>query len=297
MAKKSGNRWTHKATNLKSNTRIAEYSAGVFSILGSKSAAKKALSSGRLWLNGRQASYTDVVKKGDLLELRGSAIQKIKKYEIDLEIIYEDDFLVVVNKPGGIAVNGNRYKTVENALADINKNNRQADALARPVAAHRIDVPTNGLVLLAKTKTALIQLGKAFQDNKVQKEYVALAHGQTPEKGQIDEAIQGKRAVTQYETLQSVSSKVFKHLSLLKLKPITGRTHQLRIHLKDKGHLIVGDKLYAEGRKTILGKGLLLCARRLQFAHPIDGRLLDLQIDPPTKFFRIMEREKNRFEK
>ena len=293
--KERKNYWRHEVGQIEGRTRIIDYCPEVFSILGSKSATKKAIAGERLMLNGKPAKFTDTVRRGDLIELTGSGVHKVKKYEIDLDIVYEDDFLIVVNKPGGIAVNGNRYKTVENAVADVNQSNPQTDALLRPVAVHRIDVPTNGLVMLAKTKTAQIKLGKAFQTNKVKKEYIAVVHGKPPAKGRIDEAIGEKRAITEFKNLQTVPSQVFEHLSLLRLRPVTGRTHQLRIHLNNRGHLIVGDKMYAEGRKTILGKGLLLCAAKLQFTHPETGAPVVVEIDPPAKFERVLRREKERF--
>jgi RluA family pseudouridine synthase len=295
MAKSAKEYWRHKVSKVEKNTGIIGYSAGAFTILGSKSAVKKAITGDRLLLNGKIAKFSDVVKNGDLIELHGTGLQKAKKYDVDLEIVYEDDFLLVVNKPGGIAVNGNRNKTVENAFADINRNNSQEDALPRPVAVHRIDVPTTGLVMLAKTKTALIKLSKAFQNNEVKKEYLAIVHGKTPAKGVIDEPIQEKTAVTKFETLQVVPSRIFKNLSLVRLQLLTGRTHQLRIHLKEKGHLIVGDKMYADRQKTIQGKGLLLCSCKIQFEHPQTGRMVNVEVDLPAKFERILQREGGRF--
>jgi RluA family pseudouridine synthase len=292
---KQNNYWKHLVPPLSGSIRIADYCGPVFSILGSKSAAKKAIAGGRLLLNGKPAVTADFVKKGDLIELRGVGIQKIKKLDVDLNIVYEDDFLIVIQKPGGIAVNGNRYKTVENALSDFNRNNPLPDALPRPIAVHRIDVPTSGLVMLAKTKSALIQLSKAFQHNQVKKEYVAIVHGAPPQKGSIDSPIDGKDALTEFECLQTVRSRVFETLSLVKLLPQTGRTHQLRLHLKDQGHLIVGDKMYADGIRTILGKGLLLCAVGLRFIHPQHDEKIDIRINPPAKFEKLLQRENDRF--
>ena len=108
-----------------------------------------------------------MLKNGDILKLQGLGIQKARSFDAELEVVYEDDWLIVINKPAGIAVNGNRNKTVENAIAGTAKRSKQADALPRPIAVHRIDVPTTGLVLVAKTKSALIQLSKAFQQNQV----------------------------------------------------------------------------------------------------------------------------------
>lgn len=279
--------------------QLVGYCAQVFGILGSKSAVKKAINEKRLLVNGRPARYTDRIKSRDRLELiprTPKAVGSIK-FDQEVPIVYEDDWLIVINKPGGIAVNGNRNKTIENVVANFAKKSPAADALPKPRAVHRIDVPTKGLVLLAKTKKALILLSKAFQEGKVKKEYTALVHGKAKEKGRINSPIQGKESITEYTTLRTVLSRVYKSFSLLRLFPLTGRTHQLRIHLNEVRHLIVGDKQYAGRRKTILGKGLFLCASRLTFQHPISNEELDLSIDIPVRFEKLLDREATRFSK
>lgn len=296
MAKKAQKSWTRRVSGLKNPIPIAEYSRKVFPILSSKTATKKAINGGRLFLNGKKARSNDTVKNGDQLKLEGFGIQRARSFEADLDIVYEDDFFIIVNKPAGIAVNGNRIKTVENALAGVAEPSSQADALPRPVAVHRIDVPTKGLVLLAKAKSALVQLAEAFQHNRVKKEYMAVVHGKAVPKGRITLPVKGKKAVTDYQTLKVVPSQVFKNLSLVRLMPVTGRTHQLRIHLKQQGHLIVGDKMYADQQDTILGKGLFLCAYRLQFTHPDSGLPVDVKIDPPNRFQKLLAREEKRYQ-
>ncbi len=276
-----------------SATRIAEYCGVVFPTLASKSAAKKAITAGHIFLNGKKARTADFVKNGDLIELRGSAVRKIKRLDYHIPIEYQDPHLLIVNKPGGIAVNGNRYKTVENGMAHIPPSTER-DALPRPIAVHRLDVPTCGLVVLARTKSAQIKMGKLFQSNRIRKEYIAIVHGTPTSEGEVNSAIQDKTSLTKYQVLRSVPSRIFGSLSLIRLLPITGRTHQLRIHLKSIGHLIVGDKMYADGRKTILGKGLQLCATQLIFAHPVTQDPLSIRIEPPAKFSRILDREAKR---
>lgn len=287
--------WKHHVPASQERLRISDYCGGAFAALGSKSAAKKAIIKGRVLLNGKVAKTADFIQAGDLIELQGTGVRQIKRYEVNLEIVYEDDFLIVINKPGGIAVNGNRYKTVENGLVGLAKVSNQEDALPRPVAVHRIDVPTKGLVLLAKTKKTQIILSKAFQDKQIKKEYVAIVHGKLIREGLIEEPIKGKKAITRFQTIETTPSQVYQHLSLVKLEPITGRTHQLRIHLRNQGHLIVGDKMYAKEQKTILGKGLFLCACKMQFKHPATQKMLKVEIDPPTRFSRLMQREKERY--
>ena len=297
MSRKKNQRWVEIVKDLPKKLPINIISAKLFPILGSKSAANKAIQGQRLFLNGKMAQVSDMVENGDKIELKGSGVKKIKKYDLDLEIIFEDDYLIAVNKPSGIAVNGNRNKTVENALADKNHNNKFADVLPHPVAIHRIDVPTTGIVLLAKTKKALIEVSKAFQKNQVSKEYVAVVHGKTPQNGRISFPIKNKNAITQFETMEVVGSRIFDHLSLVKLIPITGRTHQLRIHMQQEGHFIVGDKMYADGKKTIFGKGLMLCARSISFQHPATKETINLHIKYPKKFRHILDREKKLFKK
>ena len=295
MAKKGKKHPPHQVGRVAPNTSVLDYCPRAFPLLGSKTAVKKAIAGGRLLHNGKPARAEGIVKKGDRLELRGAGIQQARDFDMDLEVVYEDDFLLVVNKPAGIAVNGNRIKTVENAVAGAIQPSEQPDALPRPVAVHRIDVPTRGLVLLAKSKRVLIQLSKAFEHSAVTKEYIALVHGKPPQRGVIEEAIQGKEAVTKFETIDVAPSRVFNNLSLVKLRPVTGRTHQLRIHLQRKGHLIVGDKEYARGRKTILGKGLFLCACKLEFSHPATGEAVVVEIDAPPRFGKLLERERERY--
>ena len=155
MAKKRKQGWSIVVKDLKKEMPIHIYCAKAFSILGSKTAVKKAIEKRQLQLNGKPAQLNQQIKNGDQLTLLPATRKKTKKVNVDLPILFEDDHLIIVHNPAGIAVNGNRNTTVENALADKNKNNSLPDALPQPVAAHRIDLPTIGIVLLAKTKSAL----------------------------------------------------------------------------------------------------------------------------------------------
>jgi len=288
-----------KVKNIQGNIRLTDYCAKNFPILGSRSAAKKAINAGRIFLNHRRSFEADMVNNGDIIVLKKpkEKQRKIGKIAVPIEIIFEDDYLIIANKPAGIAVNGNRKKTLENIVATVVKRSNQKDALPKPVAAHRIDVPTKGLVILAKTKSTLININKAFQNNQIHKTYVAVVHGDLRGEGRIETPINGKSAITLYKNLSTVPSKIFGYLSLLQLKLITGRTHQLRIHLKETGHLIVGDKQYVDQQRTILGKGLFLCSCELSLKHPITQRLLEIKINPPNRFNRLLDRERTRFNK
>lgn len=295
MGKKAQKYWKLEVSGLKKPMPLSAYCARVFPILGSKSAVQKAIVAGRLLRNGQHARIQDQVKNGDWLELRGSGVQQARSFDAELEVVFEDNWLVLINKPAGIAVNGNRQKTVENAMAGLATSSTEPDALPRPVAVHRIDVPTKGLVLLAKTKSVLIRLGQDFENNRIKKEYLAVVHGRPEATGRIDLAIEGKQAITHFETLQVAPSRVYRHLAMLRLMPVTGRTHQLRIHLQKRGHLIVGDKAYAGQQSTILGKGLFLCACQLRFVHPVTSEEMLIRIEPPERFHRLLDRERERF--
>lgn len=288
-----------KVKNIPGDIRLTDYCAKHFPILGSRSAAKKAINGGNVFVNNRRSFETDLVSNGDVIVLKKPKRRnvKIENIPIDVDIIFQDEYLVVANKPAGIAVNGNRNKTLENIIAKIANRSFEEDALDQPVAAHRIDVPTKGLVILAKTKSALISINKAFQNNQVQKAYIAVVHGDLSGEGRIETPIDGKSAITEYKSLSVVPSKVFGHLTMLRLALITGRTHQLRIHLKEKRHLIVGDKQYAGPQRTILGKGLFLCSCELSLKHPKTNKQLKFEIEPPNRFSRLLEREGNRFRK
>jgi len=286
---------SHHVKEVSPSTRLVDYIGPIFSQLGSKSAAKKALKKKAVFLNGNIAYGHEFLNRGDRLELRADLHTRIKKLDVDIPIIYEDEFLIVVNKPAGIATNGNRHKTAENAVIGRYNMSSAEDALYRPISVHRLDVPTRGLLIMAKTKTALRLLGQLFQQKRVHKHYYAIVHGKPAESGIVDKPIQGKSARTEFETVRVVKSRIFDTLSLVRLKPHTGRTHQLRIHMSSLGHLIAGDKQYADGQKTILGKGVYLAACGLAFKHPITNRYLELTTDIPNKFLRLLDREEARF--
>ena len=271
---------------------IMEYCARSFPILGSKTAVKKAILKEQVLLNDKLATINDFVRNGDLIQLLKQEVKPVtkSKFDMDMPVVYEDDYLIIVDKPGGIAVNGNRNKTVENALIALAQKTTQKDALPMPTAVHRLDVPTKGLVMFAKTKTALIRLNKAFQNGEVSKVYYAIVHGKTPAKGLINTPIDDKPSETEFELIKTAKGRGrgAEELSLVKLMPITGRTHQLRIHLQRIGHLVLGDKQYAGRQRTLLKKGLFLCACELHFLHPITKAPMKIQIPIPKRFKRLV---------
>jgi len=212
-------------------------------------------------------------------------------------VVYEDDHMAVINKPAGISVSGNLFKTVVNTLSFNLKESSEKDKLNWPLPVHRIDNPTRGLLIVAKTKTASIKLGQAFEKKQIEKKYHAVVKGETPIEGTIETSIDGKVSVSNYLKLDSSSSLKNKQLTLLELEPKTGRTHQLRIHCSSIGHPILGDNLYGEEGNTLKHKGLFLAAVSLSFKHPITNEQLDISIPTPSKFLKRLANEARRYNK
>nr|WP_246205968.1 RluA family pseudouridine synthase [Fulvivirga aurantia] len=207
-----------------------------------------------------------------------------KTYELKVPVVFEDDYLAIVNKPAGLTTSGNSFKTLENTLAFNLEPGNQPDAYQQPKPIHRLDHATSGLVIVAKTKAVRVALGKALQEGQISKFYKAIVSGDTPSHGEIHTPIEGQKAHTTYKKVKSRSDKLY---TLLELSPITGRTHQLRIHCAEEGFPIVGDKLY--GGVIGPGKGLFLCAYRIGFQHPVTGAAIDAHIDLPQKFNRLLK--------
>lgn len=271
---------------------LNRYAPKVFAIITSKERAKKQIDKGFLKVNGQKVSKAYRITPGDVIELYEDQRTSKKVFEEELEVVYEDDYLAVINKPGGLPVNGNTFKTLENALPHNLKPTTQEDALPCPLPVHRLDVPTCGLVMVAKTVNAQVILGDMLQQKKVDKQYHAVVIGEiSPAEGLIDEPIQEKPSKTKYKVLEVKPSVKYGKLSKVALYPITGRTHQLRIHMANKGNSIVGDDYYSGKHELQKGKGLLLCAVEVKLQHPITKEPLKVTIDPPRKFGKYMERE------
>lgn len=287
----------HIIPSIETDIRFLDYCYGLFPQLPSKKSVKKAIKNAELLLNDKRAESGRWLKKGDKITLIDLQLQAPKPYEITLEIIYEDEYLAIINKPAGIITSGNQFKTIENALIHNIKKSTKEDALKWAKPVHRLDAPTSGLLICAKTKTAHMLLGKLFQDKTIQKTYHAIVQGTTPLSGTIQQDINEQKAITTFQTIQTIPSLQNNSISLLNIQPKTGRTHQIRIHLSQMGHPIIGDKLYGQEGNILKNKGLFLAATALDFTHPISQEKLLLRIDPPHKFESLIEREARRWKK
>lgn len=238
-----------------------------------------------------------------------------------IKIIYEDADILVLDKPSGITVNRSDTTKGEETIQDWVENefkvqvlrlkgNEEGDFYKRSGIVHRIDKETSGILLVAKTPQAFEDLQKQFKDRNIKKTYLALVHGKVlPETGEISVPVGrlpwnrkkfgvlagGREAVTSYKllsTLHLVVGKKEEPFSLLELYPETGRTHQIRVHLKYFNHPIFADFLYA-GRKTsrddrkILGR-VFLHAKKIVFTHPISKKRITLESPLPEDLQKIV---------
>ena len=287
----------HIVQNLSSPTRLSDYAIDIFQELPSRKSVKKAIKAGRFQVNKEVKNSGYFVQSGDLIELLASTKPIGEILQLPLEIVFEDDFLAIINKPAGLAVSGNFFKTVANALPFNLKKSNAVDALRKPLPVHRLDALTSGLLVISKTKTASIHLGQQFENQQITKQYQAIAMGTISKNGTIEMPIDDKKSLTHFEVKKSVKSLQSGQLSLVNLFPKPGRTHQLRIHLASIGCPILGDALYGNEGQILKGKGLFLSAIGLTFTHPISDEPLNFNIDVPNKFLRRMELEEKRWKK
>lgn len=279
---------THIVPKLELPIRLQEYGVGIFKTLPSKSGFKKAIKKNLVRVNNKIATTALFIKGGETIELfqnseLPSAIQKLK---FPLKVVFEDDYLAVIEKPPGVLVSGNTFVTIYNALPQNLQKSTLEDAV-RATPIHRLDYPTSGLLLVGKTSTSIRALYKLFEHKDIQKTYAAITIGKMETEGTINQVLEEKEAITQYKVEKTVVSERFEYLNLVKLTPITGRRHQLRKHLFSLGNPILGDKDYFLEHKILKGKGLYLHATTLAFTHPITHKKLHITSEFPKKFKKI----------
>ena len=279
---------SHTVPQLTEKIRLSDYAGGIFTSITSRKGMKKAIDKGMVRLNGRIASTADLLSGGELIELFfDETARKRPSIELRLEVLFEDDFLAVINKPPGIEVSGNRKWTVENALSQNLKPSGLADTLLYPEPIHRLDYPTSGALLIGKTSSAVIELNRQFADREVEKTYMAITIGKMNGSGEVDAEIDGKPSESTFKVLQTVVSERFGWLNLVELNPKTGRRHQLRKHMALLGNPILGDREYGTEGLILNGKGLYLHAVSLSFAHPFTQEKLTIRSSLPKKFVKI----------
>jgi 23S rRNA pseudouridine1911/1915/1917 synthase len=288
---------THVVAQITEPVRLSDYLIGKFEEIATRKGIKKAILHKRIHVNGSVASTGNWVRSGDVITLLEGQFAKPKDFDLDLEIPYEDDYFAVVVKPSGIPVSGNLFKTLYNTLGENLKASTQADALPWPQPVHRLDTATSGLVIVAKTHAVRVRLGEMLAQKRILKRYRAILQGELSGSGTVETPVGEKSAKTKYEAVETVHALQDTKLTLVDLYPLTGRTHQLRIHMASLGCPIVGDKLYRGELAMKMDKGLFLCAVALSFPHPVTHDPVEVEIPQPAKFDSYLEREKKRVEK
>jgi 23S rRNA pseudouridine1911/1915/1917 synthase len=269
----------------------------------SRSFIQKLIEDGHVTVNGKPAKSSLKLKDGDAVSVFIAPPEPTvhQAEDIAIDIIYEDPDLLVVNKPAGMTTHpapGNPTHTLVNAVLAHLPNLPEGDTAARPGIVHRLDKDTSGLIIIAKTRSALANLSAQFKLREVKKTYTALLKGGlTPKKGIIDAPIgrdrahrqkmavcdTGRPARTAYEV-----SRYYEGYTLVEVRPETGRTHQIRVHFACMGHSIVGDATYGS-RSEIIGRQALH-AGRLSFKLPSTGKMVEFAAPLPPDMQAAIDR-------
>nr|WP_289045072.1 RluA family pseudouridine synthase [uncultured Olleya sp.] len=278
---------THIVPSLNQTIRLQEYGVGIFDTIATKSALKKVLKKQFITVNGSIATTATFIKGGETIVLNLPENNTLNnKLKLKLDVLFEDNYLAVIHKPAGILVSGNTFKTIANALLQNLKPSTLDDA-TQPQPVHRLDYATTGILLIGKTSSSIRALNTLFKTRAITKSYYAITIGNMLNNGSIKTNIDDKTSHSDYQVCQTVISKRFETLNLVKLNPKTGRRHQLRKHLFSIGHPILGDQTYGFESLILKGKGLYLHAYSLAFTHPFTNTHLVLTSQLPKRFTKI----------
>lgn len=295
--------------NDESNIRLDSYIVSKVSGL-TRAAVQRLLDEENILVNSKKSKNSYKVRNGDIIEINIPDVKEtsIEAQDIPIEVVYEDDDIIVVNKPKGLVVhpaNGNPDGTLVNAILNICKDSLSGiGGEKRPGIVHRLDKDTSGLLIIAKNDKAHLNMSEQIKDRKVTKKYIALVRGIIQEdeatinmpiarskkdrkKMAVDK--DGKEAVTHFKVL-----KRFDKYTLLEIKIDTGRTHQIRVHMSEIGHPVVGDEVYSNGKNEFDVHGQMLHAKSLEFCHPVTGEKIHLEADLPDYFKEVLDRCKER---
>lgn len=226
--------------------------------------------------------------------------------EVPFEVVYEDDYLLVINKPRGLIVhpgNGHKDKTLVNGLLYRKTKLADTNDYIRPGIVHRIDKDTSGLLVVAKTSQAMLGLQEQLSSHSMHREYKALALGIINEnEGKIIAPIgrdkanrikmcvdlkNGKEAITNFKVIERFKKS---NVTYIDCKLETGRTHQIRVHFDYIGHPLLGDPIYGKGNRTLINDGQLLHAYRLSFFHPILNKQMCFEVGLPSYFQDVLNK-------
>ncbi len=279
------------------SSRLKEYS---------RSYIQKLLNDGHVLVNGSLVKSNYKIKSSDeiTVQIPEPEVLDIVPENIEIPVLYEDEHVLVVNKPKGMVVHpaaGNYSGTLVNALMDYCGDSLSSiNGVIRPGIVHRIDKDTSGVLVVAKSNEAHEKLSLKLKDHDINRVYVALVHGIIREEsGKIDAPIgrhpvdrkkmavntnNGRRAVTYFKVLER-----FKDATLVEVKLETGRTHQIRVHMSYIGYPIIGDTVYGKKKDKYDIGGQALHAKTLGFVHPVKNEYMEFEAELPEYFKKLLE--------
>ena len=275
----------------------------------SRSFVKTMNDEGLITINGKLEKAGYKLKSGDVIEIIEKEMEVIsaEPENIPLDIVYEDDDLLVINKQVGLVVhpcNTTKSHTLVNALMYHIKSLSTINGVLRPGIVHRLDKDTGGLMMVAKNDNAHKILSVQLKDKTLNREYKALVKGRLKEdfvvegflgrnpKNREQMALVGETNGKYSKTIFSID-KVYDHYTLLNCKLTTGRTHQIRAHLRSINHPIVGDVLYGGVDKSIKSEGQLLFAYKISFVHPSTNQQMTFEVEMPEFYLKILDKISN----
>ena len=290
-----------KEDGIRLDKAIAELDSDI-----SRMTVQKLIEDDKILVNGKKekASYKVKINDKIIIEFEKPKESKLKAEEIPLNVIYEDNDIIIINKEKGMVVhpgNGNPDGTLANAIMA-----RCKDSLSgiggeiRPGIVHRIDKDTSGIIIVAKNDKAHLNISEQIKEHKTTKTYLALVRGRVKEnEATIDMPIgrskkdrkkmavdkDGKKAVTHFKVLKRYSD-----CTLLEVVIETGRTHQIRVHLSEIGYPIIGDDTYSNGKNRFDVEGQMLHAYKIKFKHPTTNEEVEYTAELPKYFKDILEK-------
>ena len=273
-----------------------------------RSYIKNLIEDGKILVNGRKVKSGYALKLNDIVQVENveDKIASILPEDIKLDIIYEDDDIIIVNKPKGMVVhpaNGNYSKTLVNALMHSHAGKLSSiNGIIRPGIVHRIDKDTSGILVVAKNDNAHKKLSDAFKVHNLKREYVALVKGIIKEdnldinlpigrskkdrKKMAVTTTNSKNAITHIQVLKRYYES---NVTFIKATLETGRTHQIRVHLSYIGHPLIGDEKYSSKDNKFKVEGQMLHAMTLGITHPTTNKYMEFRADVPLEFKELLE--------